>query len=175
MAGRTEAMHTAHVNAPAGRRYNQEYGHWLKVTGWDRRLEPTTRKRLLTCLENYEKIEKWRATLTANQLLELNHPAVVLRRWQKKTQVKKPDNAEPKLSAVAKLKQSIVALEEENTRIKRESARNAPFTPQNRPKDIANYIWRTIHQTPKLARSVARALDQIAKEAEQNDTTETES
>jgi hypothetical protein len=158
-AGRVEAMRSAHANKPEGRRYNEEYGHWLKTNKFDV-IEATTRKRLLTCLEHRNEIEAWRKTLTANKLHELNHPGVVLRRWLK-TQVKKPD-AKPKPSHVAKLNATIYELEEQNHRLRQ----NAPFTPQDKPKDIAAYIWRTIHEAPKLARSIARALDQIAKEAE---------
>ena len=164
-AGRIEAMHTAHTNKPVGRRFNQEFGDWLRANKFDK-VHKTTRSQLLKCLEHKVEIERWRAILTVNERLSLNHPVAVLRRWQQKTQVKKPDNAEPKLSLMAKLKATNIELQEENHRLQQ----NAPFTPRDRPRDIAKFIWGTIQQAPALARSIARALTEIAKEAEQADT-----
>jgi hypothetical protein len=154
LAGRVEAMRSAHTNKPEGRHYSEEFSHWLKSNKFDA-IDATTRKRLLKCLEHRNEIQAWRATLTTNKLHELNHPGVVLRRWLK-TQVKKPDNAEPKLSPVAKLKATIMDLEEQNHRLVRDSKHYAPFTPQDRDTDIADYIWRTVEYAPKKVRKSSR-------------------
>jgi hypothetical protein len=165
LLGRSECMRTAHTNKPEGRRYNEEFSDWLKANKFDG-IDKSTRSRLFECLAHRAQIEAWLVTLATNdRLKKLNHPAVVLRHWQK-TQVKKPDNAEPKKSPVAKLKETIVKLEEENHRLVRDNKHNAPFTPQDSSKDIAGYVWRTIHETPKFARSIARHLTEIAREAE---------
>jgi hypothetical protein len=170
-AGRTEAMRTAHTNKPFGRRFNQEFGDWLRSSKFDS-VHKTTRSQLLKCLEHRAQIESWRATLTINERVSLNHPVAVLRRWRK-TQAKKPDGTEPKLSAMAKLKEANIELQEQVHRLQRYSKDRAPFTPQDRAKDIAGYIWRTIQRTPKLARSIARDLSQLAKEAEEAEEADT--
>jgi hypothetical protein len=163
-AGRAEAMRTAHTNKPEGRRYNEEFGYWLKANGFDV-IDKSTRSRLFECLAHRNEIETWRATLTTSQRLELNHPAVVLRRW-KRTIVKKPDDAKPKPSPIAKLRESIVTLEEENTRLKREAQLGAPFTPNDKPADQAAVVWRMIHCSPSAARALSRALNKLARAAE---------
>ena len=163
LAGRMEAMRAAHTNKPEGRRYNEEFSHWLKITRFDA-VEATTRKRLLKCLEHRNEIQAWRATLTTNKLHVLNHPGVVLRRWQK-TIVKKPDDdASKKPSHTEKLKASIIALEEDNTRMKREVERGGPFTRQDTARDIAAVVFRTI--SPSKARDVARELNRLVRAAE---------
>ena len=62
---------------------------------------------------------RWRSTLTASERLRYNHPQVELARWQKSVAPTAPD-PEPRPSPVAKLKESIVALEEQNHRMRRE-------------------------------------------------------
>jgi len=165
LVGRTEAMRTAHTNTPEGSRYNREYSAWLKANKFDG-IDKSTRSRLLECLAHRPKIEAWLATLTTGERLKLNHPAVILRRW-KRTVVKKPDDtAPPKLSSAAKLKESIVALEEENARMKREIERGGGdlWTPQDTPKDIARVIFQKISRSK--ARDVARELNRLAREVE---------
>jgi hypothetical protein len=164
LAGRTEAMRTAHTNSPQGSRYNREYSSWLKANKFDG-IDKSTRSRLLECLKHRPKIEAWLATLTTGEHLKLNHPAVILRRWQR-TIVKKPDATAPKVSPVAKLKQSVIALEEENTRMKREIERGGGdlWTPQDTPKDIARVIFQKISRSK--ARDVARELNRLAREIE---------
>jgi hypothetical protein len=175
LVGRTEAMRTSHSNKPEGRRYNCEFSLWLESNKLDDgtsfgEIDKAVRARLFECLAHRDEIEKWRKTLPISERLKLNHPAVVLRRW-KKTRVAKPDdNAKPKQSRMAKLEAAVIALDEENHRLKRDAKDNAYFTPQDRPIDIANYIWRTIHEAPKLAHSIASALNKIAREAEQTPT-----
>jgi hypothetical protein len=170
LVGRAESMRTAHTNKPEGRAYNAEFSDWLKKNKFDG-INKSTRSRLFECLAHRAEIEAWIVTLaTSERLKKLNHPAVVLRNWQK-TRVKKADEVKPQ-SAIAKLRATIIELEEQNHRLQRDSKDRAPFTPQDRPKDIAGFVWRTIQRTPKLARSIARDLIELAKEAGKIDTTE---
>jgi hypothetical protein len=171
MAGRTEAMRTAHIDVPTGRRYNEEFGDWLKSTGLGKIFESTLRKRLMKCMEHREEIEEWLKGLPAERRAELNHPAVVLRNWRKTLSPKSDDTAKPKLSPVEKLKAAIIKLEEENHRLKQ----SAPFSAKDTNKDIGNYIWRTVGRSPEKMRGIARACDRIAREAEKADTAEAES
>jgi hypothetical protein len=165
LAGRLEAMCTAHTNKAEGRRYNEEFGDWLRVNGFDA-IEATTRKRLLKCLEHRNEIQAWRATLATNKLHELNHPGVILRRWQKNIVKKLDDVASQKLSHTEKLKASIIALEEDNARMKREIERGGGdlWTAQDTSKDIAYVIFRKTSQSK--AREIARELNRLAREVE---------
>ena len=168
LVGRTECMRVAHTNKPEGRRYNEEFSSWLKATKFDG-IDKSTRSRLFECLTCRSDIEKWRKTLPTSERLKLNYPTAVLRRWRN-TQVRKPNDAEPKPSAMAKLKTANIELQEQIHRLQRDSEHSVPFTPRDTPKDIAGYVWRTIHEAPKLARSIARDLTRLAKEAEKADT-----
>jgi hypothetical protein len=156
-------MRTAHVNRPEGRRYNQEFGNWLKANQFDG-IHKTTRSQLFKCLEHRKEIETWRAILTSDERQKLNHPVAVLRRWQRII-VKKPDDAAPKkLSHIAKLKESIVTLEEQNLRMKREIECGGPFTRQDTARDIAGTVFRMI--SPSKAREVARELNRRSAESQ---------
>jgi hypothetical protein len=79
---RTKAMQSANTNQPKGSRYNKEFGARLRARGFDD-LEPTTRKRLLQCMENISAIEEWRSGLKPDKRLKLNHPAAVLSAWKR--------------------------------------------------------------------------------------------
>jgi len=162
--GRMEAMRSAHVNRPKGRRYNQDFGDWLKANHFDS-IHKTTRSQLFKCLEHRKEIETWRAILTIDQRQKLNHPVAVLRRWQK-TVAKTSDDTEPKRSPIAKLKGSIFTLEEENTRLKREVELGAPFTPNDKPTDQAAVVFRILHRSPAAARALSRALNKLARAAQ---------
>jgi hypothetical protein len=121
--GRTEAMQAANANEPRGKRYEREMGDWLTKNGF-RGIDKGARSRLLDCLEQRAAIEKWRSTLTEAERIRLNHPSTVLRKWKTKTVVPDP-NAKRKPSPVAKYKEEIARLEEENHRLLREEERRA--------------------------------------------------
>ena len=104
-AARAEAMHTAHVDKPEGRRYNQEISYLLKANGLDD-IGKADRSKLLFILDNIVEVERWLATVPANKQLKLNHPHTIWRAY--KASVKKPDSTTPKrLSPTEKLKQGI--------------------------------------------------------------------
>ena len=67
---RAEAMRTAHVNKPTGRRYSQEFSALLKASGLDG-ISKATRSRLLAVLDHITEIESWLTTLPANKKLDL--------------------------------------------------------------------------------------------------------
>ena len=161
---RVEAMLTAHVNKPEGRRYSQEFSDLLRANGFDA-IDKSTRSRLLSVLDNITGIGKWLATVPANKQLELNHPHTIWRAYQK-TVVKKPADAAAKVSPFEELKASLIASQEENARLKHE-AESDGFTRQDTARDIAGYIFRRI--SPSKAREVARELNRLAKLSEQQD------
>jgi hypothetical protein len=147
--GQAEAMRTAHTNAPEGRRFNSEIGQWLKANDFDR-IDKGTRSRLLTCLKNRPAIEAWMATLPINKRLTLNHPNTVWRAWQR-TQVPKSDDTPPKPSHVERLKASIVELEEDNARMRREikSGGGDLWRPEDSAKSIAR-VWASTLSPSKI-------------------------
>ena len=159
---RVEAMLTAHVNKPEGRRYSQEFSDLLKANGFDA-IDKSTRSRLLSVLDNIAKIEKWLATVPANKQLELNHPHTIWRAYQRAV-VKKPDDAAAKKpSHVEKLKTSLIESQEENAKLKREVERGSSFTRGDTARDIAGVVFRMI--SPSKAREVARELNRLARQA----------
>jgi hypothetical protein len=113
--GRQEAMRLAHVNEPSGHRYKDHFGAWLNRFGFHD-LDDGDRSRLFKVIDNLAAIEAWRATLTTTQRLKLNHPSTVLRKWQASATVPTATDGERKPSLTEKLEQSVIALEEENTR-----------------------------------------------------------
>ena len=146
--GQVESMRAAHTNEPAGRRFNAEHSRWLKANGFDR-IDKAARSRLLTCLENRPAIEAWIATLPINRRLTLNHPNAVWRGWQR-TQVR-PEDTPPKASHIEKLKASIVDLEEDNARMRREikSGGGDLWRPEDKPRDIAK-VWHSMFPASKM-------------------------
>ena len=78
--GRDTAMKAACTDRPIGAVYSRAFSEWLRENKLDG-IDKTTRSQLMTCLDNLEEIEAWRATLTTNQRMEINHPSTVVRRW----------------------------------------------------------------------------------------------
>jgi hypothetical protein len=153
--GRSEAMHTAHVNKPEGRGYNDEFSRWLRRNGFES-IPKSTRSRLFECLSHRSEIENWRNTLPTSERLKLNNPETVLRRWQRATTIK-PTDTQAKLSYAAKLKESIIKLSEENERMKREIERGGGDLWS--PKDTVEDIRRVMN--PMFAPSKLIALGQL--------------
>ena len=154
-------MHTAHVNKPEGRRYNQEYSDLLKAYGFAG-IDKAVRSKLFFILDNIAAIEKWLATVPANKRLELNHPQTIWRAYQR-TVVREPKDGK-KPSHVAKLTASLIESQEEAAKLRREVERGTPFTRQDTARDIAGVVFRTI--SPSKARAVARELNRLARTAE---------
>ena len=123
-AGRTAAMHTAAINKPSGKRFAKAMSAWLhehKLDGIDKGV----RSRLLECLKHRVEITKWRNDPKNKEVQRFNHPNKVFEAWKKwkakqagfdLDDLKKP-------STIAKLKESVARLEEENHRMRQEIER----------------------------------------------------
>jgi hypothetical protein len=153
---RTEAMREAHVNKPEGRNYSTAFAAGLKKYGFEN-IDSGDRTRLFKVMTNISAIEKWRATLPLNQRLPLNHPSTVLRRW-KSTSTVPAQNASPKTSAIAKLKEANIELREKLYRAERELSHGGGdlWTPEDTPQDTANIMLGKL--TSNKAERVARAI-----------------
>ena len=157
-------MQAAHSNRPEGRRYNEEFSDWLKVNRFDA-IHKTTRSQLIKCLKHRTEIEAWRAQLTTGERLKLNHPVAVLRRWEK-TLAKRPDNAAPKISYVAKLNAALIESQKETAQLSRRLAQEAPFTAKDKPGNQAAVAFRILRCSPSATRAFIRALNKLVREAE---------
>lgn len=165
--GRVEVMAAVNTNQPSGRRYEKAMADWLLSRGFHR-IDKGTRTRLLECLKHRVGIEKWRATLTETERFRFNHPDAVLRRWKASTVVPDP-NAPPKTSAITKLKETNIELQEKLYRAEREIARSGGdlWAPEDRPEDIADIMLGklTSSKAERVARAILAKL-KVAKKAE---------
>jgi hypothetical protein len=163
LIGRNAAMREANTNQPVGRRYNEVFGDWLARLGFDR-IDKSVRARLMECMDHRAEIETWRSTLAINKRMELNHPTTVLRHWRAATQLPKPES---RLSPFAKMKESIISLSEENTRLKREVDRGGGdlWSKDDRPEEIASVMVAKLSRTKaeKVAREILRRLKEAAQ------------
>ena len=154
--GRTDIMRELHTNEPHGRRFEKAMGEWLLAYGF-KEIDKGTRSRLLECLKHKVEIEAWRSRLTAAEQFTFGHPDTVLRKWKASTVVPDP-SAPPRVSPVQKLKDSVVALHEENDRMRREIERGGGdlWSAEDRAQDIAMVILSKL--TKRKAETVARAI-----------------
>jgi hypothetical protein len=155
--GRTTAMRDGHVNKPKGRSYNAAFLAWQKKFGFD--LDKGDRSRLYAVMDHLAEIEAWLATVKPAERLRLNHPNSVWRRWKKATAVVDPNKPE-KVSAVQKLKDSVIQLSEECARMKREIDRGGGdlWTPDDRPEVIAEIMVSklSLYKVEKVAREMLK-------------------
>lgn len=109
--GRRAAMAAAATDRPEGSCYNREFGIWLERNGFAD-IDKGDRNRLFKVLDKLPEIEEWRRTLPRTQLLRLNHPNTVLRKWETTTRGPKAKSIKPTLrDRVATLKEANAALE----------------------------------------------------------------
>jgi hypothetical protein len=160
--GRVEAMLAAQTNEPRGKRYDKIIGDWLFAKSFHL-IDKGTRKRLLECLQHRAAIEKWRGTLTVGGRLRFNHPDTVLRKWKAATVVPDP-NKPKKPSPIAKLKESVRRLDEENHRLRKEVDVGGGdlWSKDDKAEDIAEIML--VKLTTSKAERVARAILAKAKE-----------
>ncbi len=78
--GRKESMAKAKADRPAGRKYNELFGHWIQIHGFHE-IDKADRAKLLRIIENLDDVEAWRKTLTESQRTQINHPSSVWRAW----------------------------------------------------------------------------------------------
>jgi len=151
-------MLEANTNKPKGRRYQDIYGEWLKATGFDQ-IDKGDRSRLLDCLEHREEIENWRQKLPLNKRLAINHPNSIWRAWRQSTVADKRMIG-ARVSSIAKYKDTIVRLEEENTRLLR--AGDDLFLPQDTAADIARLLADRLQRiSPAKAAEILRLLPEL--------------
>jgi hypothetical protein len=154
--GQTEVMRAVKTNQPTGFRYEKAMGEWLSANGF-KDIDKATRSRLLECVRHRNEIETWRASLTDAERFRFNHPNTVIRKWKAAMVVADP-NAPRKASPTAKLKESIVALSEENHRLQREIDLGGGdlWTCNDKPEEIATVMLAKL--SPTKARRVAEAV-----------------
>jgi hypothetical protein len=162
-AGRTEVTRALHTNETHGRRFEKAMSEWL-VANKFKEIDKGTRSRLLDCLKHKAEIQTWRARLTDSERWKFNHPDAVLKKWKAATVVPDP-NAPPKVSPIQKLKDSLVTLQEENDRMRREIQRGGGdlWSAEDRPRDIAKIILGKL--TKAKAEKVAREILAVLKGA----------
>jgi hypothetical protein len=158
VVGRSTAMRDAHTNTPKGRGYNAAFIAWQKKFGFET-LDKGDRARLFEVMNHLKEIDDWLQKLPESERLRLKHPNSVLRRW--KAAIVKPKASELRISPVQKLKDSLVNLQEENDRMRREIERGGGdlWSADDRPKDIARIIVDklTKAKAERVARNLQRA------------------
>jgi hypothetical protein len=161
--GQATAMRDAHVNKPKGRGYNAAISAWDKKHGFAD-LDKGVRSRLLDVMRHLAGIEAELAKLSDTKSQELNHPNAVWRFWKRVT---KPPSTEQRISPVQKLKDSLVALQEENDRMSREIERGGGdlWNKDDRPHDIARIIVGKLSKSKaeKVAREILAAVKGATK------------
>jgi hypothetical protein len=149
-ADRNAAMREACTNQPKGKGYCAAFSRLLSQRPYAK-LEQTTRVRLLEIMKHQDEIITWLAKQPLSRQLELNHPHSVLRAWRKSLKPDKPKAESP----VAKLKQSVAALEEENhnLRLKQEVKNSGGdvWYPEEAAGDIAKMMF------DKLSKELSKA------------------
>jgi hypothetical protein len=156
--GRAAAMRDAHTNKPKGRGYNAAFAAWAKKFGFAD-LDKGDCSRLFDVMDHLDEINAWLQKLPQNERMRLSHPSSIWRRWKAATT---EQTSEKKTSPVQKLKDSLINLQEENDRIKREIERGGGdlWSSDDRPQDIAWVILGKLSKTKaeKVAREILKAL-----------------
>jgi hypothetical protein len=119
-------------------------------------LKRSVASKLLRVMGELDAVEKWRATLTAQQKLEWSSPSAILKHCPVFNRLTAA-SGEPKRSPYAKLQQAHAAVLEENDRLKRRSEEGSLFDLRN---DTVEIIADTIvgNVSPGRAEKIARAI-----------------
>jgi hypothetical protein len=148
-------MLEAHTNEPSGARYQAVFGEWLQTTGLHE-IDKATRSRLFDCLAHRTEIEAWRQQLPLNKRLQFNHPDSVWHNWQRSTVAGKATLTK-RLSPIAKYKEEVARLENENYILRR--AGDDLFTAKDTAIDIAQLLAeRLVRLTPSKAKEILAQL-----------------
>src|SRR5262249_17383834 len=117
-------------------------------------------------LKHRAAIQKWRTTLTEGERFNLNSPDAILRHWKKKSIVPDP-NAPPRTSAMSKLKETNIDLQEKLHRAEREIARGGGdlWTKHHTAADIADIrLIKLGRKADRAARAILKKLKEQKKE-----------
>ncbi|MGC2077612.1 MAG: hypothetical protein WA728_16580 [Xanthobacteraceae bacterium] len=166
-------MRDGHVNKPRGRSYNAAFTAWQKKYGFQD-LDSGDRTRLFQVMDHLAEIEVWLKKLPSSERLRLNHPSSAWRRWKAAT--KKPaEEGAKKPSPMQKLKDTIVVLQEENDRMKREIEHGGGdlWSPEDRPRDIARIMLSklTRSKAEKVAREILKLVKDVVIDAKPSEAT----
>ena len=141
--GRTECVRLVHANRPQGRAYNEAFSQWLADNGFDD-IDKGTRSRLDEIMKNRPAIEAWRATLASNERQKTNHPNSIYRKWQASRSVPKGED-KPRASAVDRLKNENVQLQEEVARMRANGGE--AVSPKDSARNIARYWFEVLSES----------------------------
>jgi hypothetical protein len=137
--GQNKAMLQAGCNKPSGGKYTFAFSKWFQNSGLcEVAGDGATRSNLIALIKNFSEVQQWLKDLPLEKSLTLNHPSVIHRHWKKSITTTK--NKPP--SAVAKLKESVRQLEEENKRYRELNGGNT-FTAKDRPEDVVKILRAT--------------------------------
>lgn len=108
------------TGASSGKGFNTFMKTWYGLYPHLANIDKSTRSHTTRCWLEREEINKWRDTLGESERLRLNHPRVVYAAYQKKTVSGLNAKREKEPSPYAKLSASVIKLEEENDRLKKQ-------------------------------------------------------
>jgi hypothetical protein len=155
--GRRRAMREAAVNRPVGCRYNVLFAAWLNEFGFDN-LDKADRSRLFAVMDNLDKIEAWRATLTLTERRRLNHPSAVFRKWKSSHAISPNQNS--RLSPIKKCRAENSALQQEIFRLRQQCKcfGGDRWQPADRPEEIATAMIAQLSRTKAVAGAILKAV-----------------
>lgn len=163
LIGRAAVMRDTNTNKPVGRRYERAMADWLVANGF-KEIDKRVRSRLLECLQHRDEIDQWLSGLTEGERFRFNHPDTVLRKWKRSNVVADTKAAPRPPSAVAKLKEANVDLQERLHRAEREIAGRGGdlWSPHDTPDSIAKVMVE--HLPRSKAERVAQQMLQMLKD-----------
>jgi hypothetical protein len=145
-SGRRLAMRVAHTNQPQGRGYNEAFGAWRQLRF------PGLGTTVVSCLlwlgddpQRQIALAELRRAMTPDQRAKLNSPITARQKVEKMLKPKAEGDDDKPESATVKMKAVIVALSEENERLKRAADSGSLFDLQlTSGKGIGETIAKTI-------------------------------
>jgi hypothetical protein len=124
-------------------------------------MDKATVTRLLRIMDNLVEVTRWRESLTERQRFEWASPAAVFKHCPVFAKPK-PDGEPKKLTPLQQAKQQIVALEEENHRLKK-SKDDERWTPTDKAADIVTAISGMFQDRPNMIERIGHGLIETAK------------
>lgn len=148
-AGRDWAMRSSGSSKPNGGFYAMEMSRWLDQYGL-KLMDKSDQAKLLKVMDHRDEIVAWRAKLTPDERLKLNHPTNVLRKWQSSlTKSPKPPGAEAKARVRAVVPAALIAERDEtierlSKQVKELEERDWSFNPRSLPHDFARALSKAV-------------------------------